>query len=192
MGLSFSVQTLDVCRIRTTSRLVHEEDEGSEEEDDKKLFSSDLASIRLDLLPGYAWAVWRNIDRDNDDARRDKVESISIGSPIFGSYHVLFPVKFGNGTRWPLKVTANGTRDQFDQSAARALRSEALVMQLLRRETTIPLPEVFAFNTTCNHDLNCPFILIDFVSGKSLYHCWFDKTSPKEIAGKEPLCTAAI
>jgi hypothetical protein len=101
MGLSFSVQTLDVYRIRTTSCLVHEEDE-----DDKKLFSSVLARIRLDLLPRYAWAVWRDIDRDNDDARRDQIESISIGSPIFVSDHVLFPVEFGNGTRWLLKVPA--------------------------------------------------------------------------------------
>jgi hypothetical protein len=41
-----------------------------------------------------------------------------------------------------LAGSSRSRRDQFDQSAARALRSEALVMQLLRYETTIPHREV--------------------------------------------------
>ncbi|KAL2008156.1 hypothetical protein VTN00DRAFT_8138 [Thermoascus crustaceus] len=133
----------------------HNIDGESEEDEDRELFSSVMASIRLDLVPGYASTVRRKINHDNEHQELEphlplllgKIEStVTIGSPLFGSYHVLFPVRFSNGVRWLLKVPSNGTRDRFDESAARALRSEALTMRLL----------------------------------KSLY-VWFDKISPKDV-----------
>lgn len=100
---------------------------------------------------------------------------------MFGSHHILYPVKFADNTCWLFKVPATGTRDRFDHSAARSLRSEALTMSLLHRETTIPLPEVFSFDETCDNELNCPFILMSYIPGKPLYDCWFDKVSPKSV-----------
>ncbi|RDL41621.1 uncharacterized protein BP5553_01600 [Venustampulla echinocandica] len=157
-----------------------EVDMESEGDDDKELFAPVMASLRLDLLPGYASAAREKINQDSNK-KSHEIEPVTIGLPICGSYHVLFPVEFNDGIRWILKVPVNGTRDRFDGPAARALCSEALTMQLLRHKTTIPLPRVFAFDATCGNDLGCPFILMSFISGKSLYDCWFDHTVPKHI-----------
>ena len=48
-------------------------------------------------------------------------------------------------------------------------------MRLIRRETTIPVPEVFAFDASLENELGCPFILMEFIHGKSLAEVWFDQ-----------------
>ncbi|KAE8149471.1 kinase-like domain-containing protein [Aspergillus avenaceus] len=136
-----------------------------------------MASIRLERLAAYV-STTRNKRHNVNSENRYKAE---LGAPISGSYHVLYPVKFNDGVSWLLKVPANGTRNRFQDSDARALRSEALTMRLLRSETTIPLPDVFAFSDTCDNELNCPFILMDYIQGVSLYKVWFDRTSTEDL-----------
>lgn len=48
-------------------------------------------------------------------------------------------------------------------------------MRLIRRETTIPVPEVFAFDASLENELGCPFILMELIYGKSLAEVWFDQ-----------------
>ncbi|KAE8307742.1 hypothetical protein BDV41DRAFT_568800 [Aspergillus transmontanensis] len=136
-----------------------------------------MERIRLDRLAKYATTIRQSLQHSNPQSTR----VIEIKPPIFGSYHVLYPVRFHDEALWLLKVPANGTREKFKASDARAIRSEALAMRLLRRETTIPVPDVHAFSDTCDNELNCPFILIDHVEGVSLYKVWFDNASPKDI-----------
>lgn len=80
-----------------------------------------------------------------------------------------------------LKVPAIGTPDQFDKNNAEALRSEALTMIMLRRETTIPVPEVFSYDNTCKNKLKVPYILMEFIDGRPLMDAWHDRESPKEV-----------
>lgn len=95
--------------------------------------------------------------------------------PLFGSYHIVFVLNFADGLRWALKLPATGHRDRFDETAARALTSEALTMRLLKRETTVLVPEVYSFDASFDNHINCPFILMEFMAGIPLYDCWFDK-----------------
>ena len=48
-------------------------------------------------------------------------------------------------------------------------------MRLIRRETTIPVPEVFAFDASLENELGCPFILMEMIHGRSLAEVWFDQ-----------------
>ena len=48
-------------------------------------------------------------------------------------------------------------------------------MRLIRRETTIPVPEVFAFDASVENELGCPFVLMEMIHGKSLAEVWFDQ-----------------
>ena len=48
-------------------------------------------------------------------------------------------------------------------------------MRLIRRETTSPVPEVFAFDASLENELGCPFILMEMIHGKSLAEVWFDQ-----------------
>ena len=92
-----------------------------------------------------------------------------------GSYNAVFKVLFADGTFWVLKVPANGHHQCWDAPAREALTSEAFTMQLIRRETSIPVPEVFAFDSSYENELGCPFILMEFIHGKPLQDVWFDQ-----------------
>lgn len=96
----------------------------------------------------------------------------SVGDPIFGSYNVVLPLTFDNGLRWAVKIPLHGDQSQWDEASSQALASEAYTMQLIKRETTIPVPEVFDFSTTIDNPLCCPYIMMSFIDGLPLYEVW--------------------
>ena len=100
-----------------------------------------------------------------------------VNPPLCGSFNIVFTLEFDDGLKWMLKVSANGHR--FDSVAAAALISEARTMLLLKRETTIPVPKVYAFDASSCNDLNSPFILMECIDGQPLYRGWFDDEIPK-------------
>jgi hypothetical protein len=55
------------------------------------------------------------------------------------------------------------------------------MMQLLRHQTTIPVPEVFQFDASLENELNCPYILMEYINGVALYDTWFDNNTSKDI-----------
>ncbi|KAI2622452.1 hypothetical protein GGR54DRAFT_629978 [Hypoxylon sp. NC1633] len=97
----------------------------------------------------------------------------TVGEPMYGSYHVLFPLDFNTGLRWLVKIPINGTASKWDEMSALPLASEAKTMQLLKRETSIPLSNVLEFSSTTQNCLRCPYIILSFVSGVPLYDVWF-------------------
>lgn len=46
-------------------------------------------------------------------------------------------------------------------------------MRLLKRETTIPLPDILDFSPTPSNALGCPYIIMSFIPGAPLYDVWF-------------------
>lgn len=155
----------------------NDELESSSESDENEEFSAVMASMNLDYAAVYASQIRKSLDPD----KKEDFGVAELGSPIFGSYNLLYPVTFEDGVRWMFKVPASGTREQFSDADAESLRSEALTMRLLRQETSIPLPEVFAFDNSCDNKVNCPFILMSYVEGEKLSDVWFDKVSRKDI-----------
>jgi Phosphotransferase enzyme family len=150
----------------------------SEGEDDEDLdyFKPVLASLQLQNIPSLASAV---------RARRTGI-SISIecrvnSEPLFGCDHICFPIHFVDDVRWLIRIPATGYRDRFDDITARALTSEAQTIQLLKHQTTIPVPEVFQFDASFENELNCPYILMDYINGLSLNKVWFDDTTSRDI-----------
>ncbi|PLN79791.1 hypothetical protein BDW42DRAFT_186504 [Aspergillus taichungensis] len=61
------------------------------------------------------------------------------------------------------------------------LSYKAKLRRVLRRETSIPVPDVYDFNETCDNELNCPFTRMEYITGVTLMQLWFDpKASPEE------------
>lgn len=86
-------------------------EEPSEEYD---VFSEAMATVRLDCLAGYASTTRKTI-QDHGNPEVSKVDS-----PIFGSYHVHFPVRFKDRVTWLLRVPANvASSGDSDASAFR-------------------------------------------------------------------------
>jgi hypothetical protein len=62
-------------------------------------------------------------------------------------------------------------------------------MQVLKRETTIPVPEILQFDNSLNNELNCPYILMEHVDGIPLQDSWFDHRVSHDILEQRRVTT---
>ena len=103
-------------------------------------------------------------------------------NPSRGSFNLVFFIDFDDGKSWVLKLPANGHPRCWDDFAAGALQSEAFTMRWIREKTTIPVPGVYGFDTSMDNALGCPYIMMECIQGKSLYHGWFNpQASPARL-----------
>ena len=75
------------------------------------------------------------------------------------------------------KVPMTGYKGRFDDQAAQALTSEAMTMRLVRRDTNIPVPDVYSFDASLDNEAHCPFIMMEYLQGRPLYELWFQRSS---------------
>lgn len=137
-------------------------------------FSAVLSTLDTKQLPVLGNTILRRIRQLQPQLQHIATNTTpSVGEPIYGSFHVLFPLTFDDGLRWIAKIPINGTADKWDELSASALVSEASTMRLLKRDTTIPLPDVLDFSSTTENSLRCPYIIMSFITGISLYDVWF-------------------
>jgi hypothetical protein len=54
-------------------------------------------------------------------------------------------------------------------------------MRFIKDETTIPLPEVYAFDTTSENEIRVPYIVMSFIDGFTVNSLWFDNTGPTPL-----------
>jgi hypothetical protein len=160
-------------------------DDSDDDDEKAELFSEVVAALDKEQLPLLALAI---LQRTSSLASHPSNVKPSISEPIFGSYHVVFPFIFEHGPHWLVKIPVNGTESKWNELSAKALASEANTMRLLKRETTIPLPEVLDFSPTTDNTICCPYILMTFISGTPLYNVWFghrfNNTSPDIIRAR--------
>ncbi|RDW65845.1 phosphotransferase family protein [Aspergillus mulundensis] len=104
-----------------------------------------------------------------------KASTPSIGEHMMGSFNVCFPLTFKSGLRWLIKFPFAGTKAKWDKPAISAMISEAQTMRLIKRETTIPLPEVLDFSPTISNPIGCPYIVMTYIPGIPLHTWWYEK-----------------
>ncbi|KAI2720996.1 hypothetical protein CBS147332_4236 [Penicillium roqueforti] len=177
--VSFSSSIVD--HITLKRRCENEDsDEGDDDDSDSidiDPFEAVLERVKAKRIREYVTTI-RAKTLSND---KKEIPNVEVKSPTFIGEHICYRVKFADGVSWILKVPAIGTPDQFDKDDAETLRSEALTMIMLRRETTIPIPEVISYNITCTNKLKVPFILMEFIDARPLDEVWHDRESPKEV-----------
>lgn len=145
------------------------------DEIDTKKFKSVLDRIKLEKIPALASTVRQKAQAQDSLSSPNVLSSCRIiGDLLAGSYHISFRLRFGDGVEWILKIPANGHPRCWDSLAAKALRSEALTMRMIKSQTTILVPTVYAFDQSTENEIGCPYILMDFLQGKSLDRAWFD------------------
>jgi Phosphotransferase enzyme family len=157
------------------------EDCQEEQDEDMEQFAPVVARLQLDKLPLVASSVRNPHRKSKNGLAASSLDCELVPKPLSGGYHILYIVKFTDGIRWIFKIPATGHPGKHDDMSAEDLRSEALTMQLLKRTTTIPLPEVYCFDTSLENEIKCPFILMEHIEAKSLRDVWFDQTVPREV-----------
>lgn len=61
-------------------------------------------------------------------------------------------------------------------------RGEVTTLQFLRRATTVPVPEVVAFDDSSENDIGFEWILMEFMPGGSVYKRWRALTMSQKVA----------
>lgn len=160
--------------------------------DDMDLFAPVLAAMKLDRLPHLASVLRYHKEHPSSSAETgygepSKLVDCTVLSARCGAFNIAFPIRFTDEVHWILKVPYCGYTARFDDGSARALLSEAHTLQYLKRETSIPVPEVYSFDNTLNNELNCPFIMMEYMQGASVSELWFQYPSsePKQKLFRE-------
>ncbi|KAI0169734.1 hypothetical protein GGR52DRAFT_592295 [Hypoxylon sp. FL1284] len=136
-------------------------------------FAGILAQIDKAAIAALALDIFKARHDSADDSSQPTLPLPRVGGPSFGSAHVFYPIKFGNGTRWLLKIPIDGTPDTWDKQRAESLRAEALTLNMLRTETGVPVPEIIDADCSPHNDLHAPYLLTELVPGRTLDRVWF-------------------
>lgn len=75
----------------------------ADDDENAELFSAVLSTLNREQLPFVAMAILQ---------RTHPAQRPSVGEPVYGSYHVLFPLTFDIDLRWVAKIPINGTADK--------------------------------------------------------------------------------
>lgn len=116
-----------------------------------------------------------NIRREN---KNNSFTSAKLISRLNGSYNLVHIVKFDDGARLVVRVPATGWGDRFTESAKRSLISQVVTMRLVRTKTTIPVPEVYAVDSSSSNLIGAPYLAMSYIHGHSVYSKWFHETGP--------------
>ncbi|KAL2037806.1 hypothetical protein N7G274_009531 [Stereocaulon virgatum] len=144
---------------------------------EKPRFRKVLSQLNFDEIAPLASRTRQRIEYHEKGRPVRRVRCRVSPRAANGSFNLVFIISFDDGVYWGLKIPANGHRDCFDDTAAHALKSEALTMQTIQRDTTIPLPTIYGFDNTMDNELGCPYIMMEWLRGESLWKVWFDKKS---------------
>lgn len=91
--------------------------------------------------------------------------------PIFGGFNVLFVIKFSDDVKWIARFPGYGI-SSFGELEARMLLSDIQTKALIRSSTSIPIPEVFAWDLSRDNAVGAPYHLEAFVEGLPLAEQW--------------------
>lgn len=57
------------------------------------------------------------------------------------------------------------------------MESQVATVALLSRETNIPVPITYGYDTTADNEIGAPYICMSFISGRTVAEMWFNKAS---------------
>jgi len=97
----------------------------------------------------------------------------------FGGAHMIRQLTFNDDVHWIVRmrmprvgVNKQGNysvdTDHWTEASAAAMESEVYTMMYIREHSTIPVPEVFDFNTSFNNPVGAPYILMECIMGNSV------------------------
>ena len=97
--------------------------------------------------------------------------------PMFGSNNLVYIIQFSDGVKWVVRLPRHGCR--FAILDATKMESEYATMELIRRNTTMPIPQVY-FHTWMSHRAGVPFALMAYIEGKMLFKFWHAPSTTEE------------
>ncbi|KPM38167.1 hypothetical protein AK830_g8396 [Neonectria ditissima] len=89
--------------------------------------------------------------------------------PNAGSLNWVIFIIFDDEIEWVFRSPRSGSSVILtDESASKMLISEASTLKYLGTYTSVPVPEVYSFNGSCDNDIGVPYILMSKAPGRVL------------------------
>jgi Phosphotransferase enzyme family len=161
------------------SSLESAEDSDEEEEDPLESFSEVLNALDLGKLQQAAFiARWcQKLTERGESSHFEAMMSMTCEiSPVprCESYNLAYLITFLDGIKWIARVPGHGFISRWGELDKQKMQAEYQAMQHVRANTSIPVPEVFTYNTSLEY-AGAPFALMSFVEGTPLPELWIHK-----------------
>jgi len=88
-----------------------------------------------------------------------------IGDRLEGGFNVLFHLYFDDGITWL-------ARFPLPDYSPKRMESEIATMKYIRERTTIPIPDVYAYNFNSDNPIGVPYMLMNKLPGERLCDKW--------------------
>jgi len=146
-------------------------------------FAPILDAINLEALASAATSVrlkqhCRNLS--SLAKRREELTCIIQEPPLIGSFNLAFVILFSDGVKWIARIPGSGV-DSFGHLEARKLLSDIQTSALIRSSTSIPIPEVFAWELSRENPVGVPYHMEGFIEGIPLSDRWTDLAEPERV-----------
>ncbi len=103
--------------------------------------------------------------------KTNKLTCLIEEKPLFGGSNVLFVITFSDDVKWIARFPGYGI-SSFGELEARQLLSDIQTKALIRSCTSIPIPEVFAWDLSQDNPVGVPYHLETFIEGRPLAERW--------------------
>ena len=137
-------------------------------------FDPVLEAINLDALKSIVLDTRLKRDGQPSLGLSEKTNILTCfieEKPLFGSYNVLFVVTFSDHVKWIARFPGYGV-SSFGELEARRLLPDIQTKALIRSSTSIPIPEVFAWDLSRDNPVGVPYHLETFIEGRPLAERW--------------------
>ncbi|KAI1100988.1 hypothetical protein F4804DRAFT_26097 [Jackrogersella minutella] len=153
-------------------------------------FAGILGQIDTNTIAVFALEILQERRKALNKRRPAPLQLPTVRGPSFGSAHVFYTIEFRDAvsresTKWIIKIPVNGTPDVWDRLCPAALRSEALVLDMLALKTTVPVPEIIDADAGPHNDLHVPYLIMKYVEGRTLDQVWLAAEGEDEGALRE-------
>ncbi|MCJ1329190.1 hypothetical protein MMC10_005868 [Thelotrema lepadinum] len=107
------------------------------------------------------------------------VSAVSVGDrPMCGSFNLVYVIHFEDNSKWVARIPQFATPAHFHAAQAQHMSTELELLRLIRSKTTIPVPEVFHYDTTFDNPFGVPFSLEGWLGGCSVGALWSKTDGP--------------
>ncbi|KAK0481310.1 hypothetical protein IW261DRAFT_1470164 [Armillaria novae-zelandiae] len=83
-----------------------------------------------------------------------------------GSYNLVYVITFSDGRKWVARIPEPSYTD------SRKIESMVGTMRLITERTSLPLPIVYAYDSTRNNSLGYAYVFLSFIEGVPLSSIW--------------------
>lgn len=135
--------------------------------DDEEVFGS-LLDITDDQLVALGSRIREFVSKVKTSGDGRLVEALS------GSYNLVRILQLDDGTKMVIRIPRIGQSGDLQQPAKAALESQVCTLKYIKAHTSIPVPEIFHYDTTANNEIGAPYIAMSYISGRTVSQLWFE------------------